>query len=205
MYIYNMDDITPERAYIAGFLIGDGNLSSRDYLVRAVEENAEFIKIFAEIFRKAFNQIPKIYFDTFNNSFVAYIHSKSIWLFFVEKLGIPPGNKSRRVRIPELIFNSPLETKVSFLSGLFDAEGSPNVQKDSHHPNGYPRIEFKVTSRGLIDDVSRLLSELSIKHNVYQYENFSMLGIYGREQCRKFIEIVGFKHPVKNRRLKAFL
>jgi len=198
-------NITPEISYVTGFIIGDGNLSKSSYLIRAVEENEEFIRIFAEIFEKAFGKRPKIYFDKFNNSFVAYIHCKSIWEFLVKELKIPPGAKSRIVRVPSQIINSTLQLKCSFLSGIFDAEGSPNKQLDSHHPNGYPRIELKVCNKPLLEDLSKLLKEIGIKHRIYHYPAFSLLGIYGRNECSKFLNYVGFKHPIKCKKLNVLL
>jgi hypothetical protein len=52
-------NITPEISYVTGFIIGDGNLSKSSYLIRAVEENEEFIRIFAEIFEKASANVLK--------------------------------------------------------------------------------------------------------------------------------------------------
>ena len=127
--------LTPEMAYAAGFIIGDGNLSD-GYRIRAVEENEEFMKAFVESFGKAFGKTPKIYFDRYNNSFVAYLYSKKIWGFLTTELEIPAGNKSRTVRIPSKIKTSADEIKSAFLSGIFDAEGSVTKVKDSHHPNG---------------------------------------------------------------------
>ena len=50
--------VTPEMAYLAGFIIGDGNISNEDYRIRAVEENEMFIKFFAETFGKTFGKTP---------------------------------------------------------------------------------------------------------------------------------------------------
>ena len=73
-------EITENLAYVTGFILGDGNLGN-GYLVRAVEENEAFLNKFSEIFESIFKRKPKIYFDKFNRSYVAYVHSKKIWQF----------------------------------------------------------------------------------------------------------------------------
>jgi len=192
--------ITPEIAYITGFLIGDGNISD-DYRIRAVEENEDYIGFFAEMFGKAFGKSPKIYFDKYNNSFVAYVYSKEIWEFLVTELEIPKGNKSRIVKIPSKIRDSAEKIKSAFLSGIFDAEGCVTKVKDSHHPRGYLKIQFKVVNRGLVEDVSGVLKDLGIGCKVYHYNGFSLVYILGKTQSKLFLEKVGFKHPKKHEKL----
>lgn len=206
MYINRMVEmeVNEDVAYVAGFVIGDGNLS-KSYLVRAVEENALFINLFSEIFQRAFNERPKIYFDHFNNSFVAYLYSRPIWEFLVNELNIPSGNKSRTVRIPSKIISSEMKIKTAFLSGIFDAEGSIIRTKDSHHPNGYTRIQFKVHNNELAEDIYKLLLELKFKPRIYKYPEFSMVNLHGTSQCQLFLEKIGFKHPIKSDKLRHFL
>lgn len=198
--------ITPELAYIAGFIIGDGNLSEK-YLIRAVEENKRFMKnVFLKVFHKAFNKLPKIYFDRFNNSYVAYLHSKEIWNVFVNELNIPTGKKSKIVRIPTPIMNSDVLSKASFLSAIFDAEGSVVEVKDPiHHPNGYPRIQLKVYNHKLAKDIFDLLIQFESKPKLYLYSDFAVIHINGRKNCKSFLEKIGFKHPLKNEKLNIFL
>lgn len=189
--------------YLMGFIIGDGNLSSK-YLVRAVEENKEFIQeIFARKFSKVFKRMPKIYFDSYNNSFVAYVHSKKIWTIF-KHLGIPSGNKSRIVRVPKTV-KEDSKLRCSLLCGLFDAEGSVIEMKDSHHKNGYLRIQMKVHNHGLAKDVFEVLSLEGIKSNLYEYNDFSMIHINGKKQASIFVEKIGFEHPIKAKKLRALL
>jgi len=113
-------ELTEDTAYVTGFLVGDGDIS-QGYIVRAVEENEEFIKKFADMFLSAFNRMPKIYFDKYNNSFVVYVHSKAIWEYFANVLNIPKGTKSRTVRIQNQIKNGREAIRCALLSGLFDA------------------------------------------------------------------------------------
>ena len=150
-------ELTKDMAYVIGFIIGDGNIS-QSYIVRAVEENENFIKGFAETFFLAFGRMPKIYFDKYNNSFVAYVHSKEIWNYLANVMEIPKGTKSQIVRIPDEVKHSNEEIKCALISGLFDAEGSVIKMKDPiHHPKGYLKIQFKVHNKDLARDVYDIL------------------------------------------------
>jgi hypothetical protein len=186
-------------AYLMGFIIGDGNLG-QGYIIRAVEEHKEFIESYTNLFEKVFNRRPKIYFDKFNNSYVAYLHSKAIWNFFVSN-GIPSGTKSRTARLPSEIRDT--EFAKYFISGIFDAEGSIFLMKDSHHMNGYPRIQFKIHNHGLTKDIFDELVGIGLKPRLYKYKEFSMIHINGRKQCKIFHVNVGFQHPIKKRKLGA--
>lgn len=190
-------------SYLTGFIIGDGNLSSK-YLVRVVEEDKEFIHgVFARKFLHVFDISPKVYFDSYNNSYVAYVHSKAIWTAF-RNMGIPAGNKSRIVRISEHI-KKDTKLRCALLSGLFDAEGSVFEMRDSHHKNGYLRIQLKVHNNGLAKDIFEVLSLEGVKSRLYKYDEFSMIQINGRKQASVFAEKIGFKHPRKVKKLGALL
>lgn len=192
-------------AYLTGFIIGDGNLGD-GYIVRAVEENIEFIdNIYSELFNKVFGVKPKIYFDKFNNSYVAYIHCKNIWEYLSDIVGIETRTKSRTVITPVMVEKGNTKQKIAFISGIFDAEGSVILMKDSHHKKGYLRIQLKMCSKLLVKQISYMLSFFGIGNRLYQYHNFSMIQINGRNQCKIFYDIIGFKHPIKNKKLKALL
>ncbi|HIH22428.1 TPA: hypothetical protein HA238_01740 [Candidatus Micrarchaeota archaeon] len=170
-----------------------------------MEENENFIKGFAETFFLAFGRMPKIYFDKYNNSFVAYVHSKEIWNYLANVMEIPKGTKSQIVRIPDEVKHSNEEIKCALISGLFDAEGSVIKMKDPiHHPKGYLKIQFKVHNKDLARDVYDILIELGFKPRLYNYNEFSMVNLHGRSQGKLFIQKVGFRHPAKNAKISAF-
>ena len=201
----NSNENTEKISYLSGFIIGDGNLG-KGYIIRAVEENKGFIEdVFCEIFNDVFNRKPKIYFDKFNNSFVAYVHCKEIWNYLAVNVGIETRTKSRTVKTPSMILNGSEKIKSAFISGIFDAEGSVIIMNDNHHKSGYLRIQLKMCSHDLVSEISTFLSELGIKNRLYKYNTFSMIQINGKEQCGKFKNIIGFKHSLKNAKLRAFL
>lgn len=199
-----LTELTTDQAYVTGFIIGDGSLSQKGYLIRAVEENEDFMQQFAEIFGIAFGKKPKIYFDKFNNSYVAYVYSKKIWEILVNEIKISQGDKSRIAFVPQKILEADDAVKTAFLSGLFDAEGSVVFSKDKKHPNGYLKIQFKVTSKELARQVFELLKSLGLSPVNYDYEGFSLVYLNGKTQGRLFRDKIGFKHPAKKGKLAFF-
>lgn len=188
--------------YIIGFIIGDGNLSKK-YMIRACDADKDFMEnVFIKKFKTYFKITPRVYFDKYNNSFVAYVYSKEVWNT-LKKLGIPPGTKSRSVRILKTLKESKI--RCSVVSGLFDAEGSVIQMFDTHHKNGYLRIQLKVHNRGLAEDIFDILKAEKIKARIYNYNEFSLIHINGKQQCYNFNKIIGFKHPKKAKKLATFI
>jgi len=195
----NMDE---NLGYLIGFIIGDGNLSKK-YLIRACDADKDFMeKIFVQKFKAAFKIAPRIYFDRYNNSFVAYTYSEEAWKT-LKRFGVLPGTKSRNVRILKSLKESKI--RCSIVSGLFDAEGSVIQMIDNHHKNGYLRIQLKVHNRGLAKDIFDILNAEKIKARIYNYDKFSILQINGKQQCYNFNKTIGFKHPKKTKKLTTFL
>ncbi len=118
---------------------------------------------------------------------------------------IPSGTKSQIIRIPKFVSKSALKVKKEFISGIFDAEASVLKMIDSHHPKGYPRIQFKVVSHAITKDIHDILKLLDINSRIYRYNTFSMIHINGKTQCRLFHDKIGFRHPIKDKRLRALL
>ena len=95
--------------------------------------------------------------------------------------------------------------KKSFISGIFDAEGSVIQMKDKRHNNGYPRIQFKICSHKITKEIHELLESFGINSKLYHYDIFSMIQINGKIQCKKFHDKIGFAHPIKNQKLRTLL
>ena len=192
-------EMNEDLAYLLGFIIGDGNLG-QGYIVRAVEEHKEFIEQYSDVFENVFNRRPKIYFDKYNNSYVAYLHSKKIWNFLVE-CEIPHGTKSRTARLPSQLKNS--RHAKDFISGIFDAEGFVIMMRDPHHVNGYLRIQFKIFNHDLAKDIFDELIGIGLSPRLYNYNEFSMIHLNGKKQCKLFHDNIGFRHPIKKSKLDA--
>lgn len=102
------------------------------------------------------------------NSYGIQTTNKIITSFFLNN-GFKPGNKTYTVSIPEHIKNSNKKIQLSFIRGLFDTDGCVWFDKNKTQYSYYPRIEFGLASKPLIDDLFLLFNKLGFKG--HRWEN----------------------------------
>ena len=178
------------------FLLGaleDGSFSSRpkigDYTIEIEQKNREWLQLISKIFEKQFNKKPTISFRDKRKVFRLRIYSKKI---FTEL-------KKLREQMVEKIRNENRENKVSFLRGIFDAEGSVHKRRFT--------INLSNKKDEVIELCKDLLSELQIRTGKIEKmkRNVKRLHIYGKDNLQKFQELIGFSHPEKAKRLESLL
>ena len=145
-------------SYILGFVIGDGNISKTNYLIRLYDQNQQFVeKTLKALFEQSFGIVPKVSFDKSNNSYLLYKGSKVVWQQ-LHDLGVPVGRKARTIVIPDHIVLADSTTKSFFISGVFDAEGSlASFAEEDRHPRGYPYFELKMFNPKFVEGLGKLL------------------------------------------------
>jgi hypothetical protein len=185
-------------SYILGFVLGDGNISRSDYLIRLYDQNLQFVQtVLKTRFYEGFGIEAKISFDKSNNSYVLYKNSKTAW-HKLHELGVPPGRKARTVIIPEYIRIADTSTKSDFVSGVFDAEGSSTsfIETD-RHPRGYPYFEVKMYNPKFIEGLKKLLVEITdeFRPRVYHYDYGSILRLNGKNQLAFVSSRLHLMHP----------
>lgn len=131
-----------------------------------------------------------------------YIFNKEIVKLFNE-LGIKSGSKLN-VRIPQSIMDDKNLSK-RFLRGLFDTDGTIYFNKNYSVKNpihNRPKIKLDSVSKGLIDDVTKLLNNLGIEsrpRKIFQGRK-NKNPAYGViidkvNPIKHFLEVIGFKNP----------
>ena len=119
-----------------------------------------------------------------------------------EKYNIPPGEKAESIEPPEGLGEN---EEVWYIKGWFDGEGWSEEMIKQHEDTEYcyPRVGFKVMSEKIRDWIAQELEERDIRVSTYDREDGSHgLWINGYEECRKFDELIGFRHPEQDRKLK---
>ena len=176
-----------EEAFILGAL-EDGYLSRRkrkgEFLVEIEQKNREWLEIVAENFEKSFGIKPKITKRKRKNVYRLRIYSKNIFL----KLQKMRKNFKQIIKTNE-------EVQKSFLRGICDAEGS--VDKNKY------RITISSKNKKLLKFCQKLIQKFGIKtKKLWKYKwGVYVLPILGKENLRKFNEIIGFLHPEKKAKL----
>lgn len=137
-------EVDEDLAYLTGALISDGHLSPNYIDFSCFEEG--FKNSVKENLLKVFGK-----YDSYYNDNRIYLCNVFVPFFFNNILGIPIGNKSRTVKIPETIFKSDKKVIASFIRGLYDGDGTVNCG-----------LSYKTYSKKLAEDLSYLLARLGI-------------------------------------------
>jgi hypothetical protein len=133
------------------------------------------------------------------------IYNEELWDTFTEKYNIPPGKKAESIEPPKGLSK---QEELWVVKGWFDGEGWPEEMskeyKDTEY--NYPRVGLKIMSEDMRDWLAQELEERNIRVSTYDRSDGSYgLWINGYEECRKFDEEIGFRHPEQDRRLKELL
>lgn len=186
------------KARICGYLAGDGSVSIREerssgkvhHEIRFFPDHISLIKPYITAFKKAYNKTPKIFKK--NNHYEIRINSKIV----VQDLLSLCSFGSKSWTIPKFI-NS--KCKKEWLRSMFDS--------DSYVGKKYIRLKT-VNKKGL-ESVKKLLNEFNIETGeIYDYKpknkrwnvNY-ILDIRKLESLKKFSQIIGFNHKLKEKRL----
>ena len=179
-------------AYLLGVLIGDGNVekgASFPAFVITCEEK-EIQEEIQRIARKHFGRTPKV--SKCGAKAAKLRFSRTIGKVALD-FGIKPVNAGNKT-VPKAILESPRESIVGFLQGLFDADGY--VRKDG-------LIDFGSRSEKLIFQLQILLANFGIishlKIKNVNDENFYRLVIGGSDAV-KFHKLIGFRLSRKKER-----
>lgn len=152
-----------EIAHFLGWLVGDGCVTDQvlTTIYGSRDDQAEILPRHAALLREwtGFDAKPSVQ----ANGTVQLRSGKQDVLRFVRALGVSPERSSSKV-VPEAIFEAPEDTVLSFLQGLFDADGC--VVDDEAKGTRYVGLGSR--SEGLLLGVQELLAPLGIASRIYQ-------------------------------------
>src|SRR3989338_2912267 len=165
-------ELTPEIAYLAGFIGGDGNLSERR--ISLIDKNLEFHETaLRNKFKKSFGIVPIISpMKTIKGAttYRSRVNSKEIYAFFSEKLRIPIKNKTFEMQTPREIMDSDKEIFSEYIKGWIDAEGwvttKQTIRKSKTYV--YPKVAFNVANRCIRDELVEMLRKIGIEPSVWK-------------------------------------
>jgi len=151
----NMD---PGLAYIIGAMLGDGHIGNRSSkhgseVVYSEMYYKSIVKLFSDKVFNIFNIKPSS-IDLSNKGLIYY---STALAEILNKLGIPKGNKSRKIRVPRYIFTSNTKIIKAFISGVINSDGSG-------HKN---MLRISSVSKLFIDDLRWLLLRLGVVSSIY--------------------------------------
>lgn len=210
MSIKQIKDIrlNDKTAYLAGVIVGDGHISNSK---KSRTDNSNDYRIVIEVvdfgFLKEIECLIKSIITTKSiikkrvdkrvdrqNLYYFQFRNKDFYYFLTKNLGVFSGNKCFSVRVPDRIFTS-IEFQKHFLAGLFDADGGIRGMS----------VGFTSASFHLIQDVSKMLDNLRIRHSCESWENRKYsryyFGIKILLKCiDRFLNELPFRNMQKHRR-----
>lgn len=161
MYVAGVKKISQQSKYyypndlwrLIGYICGDGTVSLRRHGVILSDKNRNYLEYYAGIIKSLFGKEVKIKSLKRSNSFELTCYYMPL-VHILEKLNLACLGKNRRV--PWQLFASSEKAVVSFLAGIYDAEGNSG---------GQPRIFG--ANKQLIKDIQILLLRLGIDAHLY--------------------------------------
>ncbi len=188
-------------AYLLGVIFGDGHLAepnkSYDKLttynseLRITDQYRETFIFLTNLFKDLFGYTPKIYSERskVNKLFYRFvIKSKPLHRFIMVVCGMPVGNKSGKLKVPEIIKNAPLEFQKWFVAGFFDADGCVPII------NKRPVIQITQYDSLILEDIKKISFSLGLKWvgpycYKYRYNNCN-IRINRRKDIQKFLNTI---------------
>jgi len=206
--------ITSDLAEETGWHIGDGSMNFYNnkglYQLRGhIEDDREhYLTRIAPVFKKLYGlklslrEMPstRVFgFQIWNNKLVE----------FKQKIGLPLGKKFD-ISIPE-VFLKEKEMKLSVLRGIFDTDGSINLEKKNNKL--YPRIYISTICPTLACQLFSLFNEIGLRATKYseiynKYFNRQRnyrITMRGEKMLHDFMKIIEPKNPKHLLKYQRFL
>ena len=128
------------------------------------------------------------------------IHSKELFNFITQELGMPFGyKKGIKGLIPQEIINSGFVNQA--LKGLIDTDGTFFRSKKKGCPN-YPTIEFTNTNKGLVMQMDNILKKKGLRTCLREYKGTNKktfkLSIYGEQMLTTWLRTLGQTFKIRD-------
>lgn len=189
--------ISPELGYIVGAILGDGHIYYNQINLDVADRS--FVNYFAKQLVKWCNKKPKIYIIPKGEKFYrsrGYV-SKTKKRYKVSLSSMELARfLMKKCSDLSWIYKSPISVKKMVLKGLFDAEGSINIENKIEIANTDPKIRHLVVE---------LCSDISIPAKAIGREKSKVRMLGGIKSKIIFYEKIGVTIPRKRKRLEKHL
>ena len=202
--------LTEGLAEIFGMFAADGCLQEKYICLwgNITEDRDYYNDFICPLFSKVFKKKVIAHEKKSNSVYGFYVCDKDVIQIFKEA-GFTK-NKTYSVRVPQFILdsNNP-KIYAAFIRGFTDCDGcisfmkrKGNYKEFKKKFNTYPRISIKVTSSGIIDDVSLMLKRLNLEHTKYPIKNYKdnekaayQIFVRGNKRVENWMKKIGFSNP----------
>lgn len=187
-----------EFARFLGYMVADGVVCKNG--IKYGKNHKNVVDDFNDVITKVFGYIPKPPKNVSPNGklggmWLSEINSTFIYEYCKKIDGIQPNDKY----VPDIILKAPREYQIEFLKGVFE-DGSVCIKKGK-----FNHISFTSKEEKLIDQINMMLLNIGIittKHHRITPSSYTLF-MYS-ENCKKFIEDIGFVSNEKNEKCLKF-
>lgn len=159
-------------ARLLGYILADGNIrirkgtwkDGRGYLYNGTKSRIRIFNADNEVLSQAksdfegeFGVYAKRYLRNDCNCEVVQVLDQKVVNKFVE-IGVPEGNKSAIIRVPQVVFQNSNEFKAQFINALFSCDGY--VPKTGRY------VDYSSKSKEFLQDLQLLLSHFRIESSI---------------------------------------
>ncbi|MBW3604070.1 MAG: vitamin B12-dependent ribonucleotide reductase [Actinobacteria bacterium] len=183
-------EMTEDLAFLLGAYVAEGHITRSNWTVVITNAEETVLRRVAEAWQRVFGTTARITRQAGKCPGVV-VSSKTI-VEFLDYLGC--GERASTKRIPDAVLRSPRPMVLAFLQGLFlDAYASVTSM---------PKLAFCLDSRGLLDDLQAVLTNLGIvhgrisKYNAEYDKSFDEVYAVGADAGR-LAQLVPFLEPDK--------
>jgi len=161
-----------EWSYLVGLILSDGHIhyKPRERFIQICNTDEKILSNAMSLFiKKGFK--PSLYeSNTGSRAKTITVRNKELCEFFIE-IGIPPGNKTKTVEIPQKIQSASSKNVLAFLAGVIDGDGS--VSKDS-------KVRIATGSLKFAEQMTYWLISRGMRANYSYVSNVENREIHGR-------------------------
>lgn len=201
--------LTPELAYLVGYIAGDGHLldvfkekqrtGEFEFRIEITSNDEYLFKNYIEpTFQNIFDIKGKFYKYKNRKAYEYYLSSKVLFIFLNKVFELPIGKKNGSLHVPKIILNSDSQIKASFLAGFFDTDGCVTVNK---------KIGFGLGNKSekLLEELKILFKDLNINtRNITRLGGITLKGwefSISKDSLLIFIDKIPSNHIKKSERL----
>jgi len=196
-------EINKDFVEILGHICGDGTIIRKNpkkgISLKYINSEPSLINSFQEKMKKIFGEIDaNIQIRNgpgYRRKNFCLQYPSIISLFILSVFDYKTGEE---MDIPNFIFELPEKAKFSFLRALFDDEGTVNIKEK--------RIVIGLKPQKPIEQIRNLLIYLKFHPTkIYESGNILKISLQKKKDIILFNKIIGFKHPLKQRKLNLII
>ena len=201
--------------YLVGLICGDGSVSKTGFgglSIKFCSNDDELLNEFQNLSKVVLKINPRYYKHPERIPY--YTFNSKIFGNILEKLGVPDGKKSNRIRITEELSKLPNSLLSSYLQGVFDTDGSVVIRE-----KGSSCVDLTTTSKEFAKGLQLMLLRFGILSTMRRRKGSRsmirerdvvsktkyVVEIRGLENLEKFKEKIGFRFSKKRKKLESLI